>query len=195
MPTRPSSTPHEQKAALRRTLLKARQALPQQIWQQKCDRLCQHLQNWPTFQRSRLTLAYYSFRNEPDLGSLFQQRLWGLPRSEGKTLVWHRWCPGVPLRRGAYGIPEPDPTAPLVHPDQVDLILLPAVACDIRGYRLGYGGGFYDRMLSQPAWASKPTIGIIFEYARLPEIPREPWDQRLTGICTESGLFLAEPSG
>lgn len=192
MLTPSSATPQEQKAELRRAMIKARQAMPPQIWRQKCDRLCQHLQNWPTFQRSRLTLAYCSFRNEPDLGPLLQQqRLWGLPRSEGKTLVWHRWYAGVPLRTGAYGITEPEPSAPLVYPNQVDLILIPAVACDVRGYRLGYGGGFYDRMLSQSAWASKPTIGVVFEYARLPKLPREPWDRQLTGICTESGMYLA----
>jgi len=76
--------------------------------------------------------------------------------------------------------------------NQVDLLLVPAVACDRRGYRLGYGGGFYDRLLSQPEWQQKPAIGIIFDFARLPTLPFDPWDQPLTSICTEIDLFMAE---
>ncbi len=182
-----------QKESQRRQLLKARQRMPPRILAEKSASICQHLQNWPTFANSRLTLAYCSFRGEPDLSLLLQQqRVWGLPRCEGQKLIWHRWFPTCewPLSPGTYGITEPDPTSPTVEPYQVDLILVPCLACDINGYRLGYGGGFYDRMLSNPAWASKTTIGIVFEYARLPQVPRESWDIQLNGICTESGLFL-----
>lgn len=194
---RPASASADQgavKATLRRSLLKARQSIPPQLWQQKSQRICQHLAHWPQFRQAKTILAYCSFRNEPDLGPLLQQqRSWGLPRCEGKSLIWHRWYPtcGWPLHPGAYGITEPDPTSPQVDPRNVDLILVPAVACDVKGYRLGYGGGFYDRMLSHPRWAGKATIGIVFECARLPTVPRDDWDYPLTGICTESGLFLA----
>ncbi|MEA5463662.1 5-formyltetrahydrofolate cyclo-ligase [Leptothoe sp. PORK10 BA2] len=186
----------DQKAQMRRSLLKARQAMPPQVWQQKCDRICTHLTQWPTFQSARTVLAYCSVRNEPDLGPLLaKQRSWGFPRCNGQDLIWHRWFPSCtwPLRPGAYGIQEPDPTSPQVDPQRVDLILVPAVGCDVRGYRLGYGGGFYDRMLSQPSWQGKLTIAIVFEFARLPQVPKNSWDRPLDGICTESGLFLATP--
>lgn len=185
-----------QKETQRRTLLKARQRMPERILQEKSASICQHLQNWPVFVRSRLTLAYCSFRGEPDLSTLLQQqRVWGLPRCEGNQLIWHRWFPTCQwhLRPGTYGITEPDPASPTVEPHRVDLVLVPCVACDINGYRLGYGGGFYDRMLASRDWANKITIGIVFEYARLPQIPRESWDIPLNGICTESGLFLNNP--
>ena len=191
---RPTTKIQTQKAKMRRSLLKARQAMPPQVWRQKCDRICTHLNQWSTFQSARTVLAYCSFRNEPDLSPLLaQQRSWGLPRCQGKDLIWHRWFPTCswPLRSGTYGITEPDPTSPTVDPHKVDLILVPAVACDVRGYRLGYGGGFYDRMLTYPHWQGKPTIGIVFEFARLPKIPKNSWDRPLSGICTESGLFLA----
>lgn len=181
------------KADLRRSLIKARQAIPPQVRQQKSDRICAHLSNWPVFQQAQVILAYCSFRGEPDLSPLLiQPRLWGLPRCQGKRLSWHYWSARTspPLQSGAYSIPEPDPRLPLVEPERVDLILVPAVGCDVRGYRLGYGGGYYDRLLSTAPWCNKPTIGIVFEYARLPTVPRDAWDQSLTGICTESGLFL-----
>lgn len=74
----------------------------------------------------------------------------------------------------------------------VDLILVPAVACDRQGYRLGYGGGFYDRLFSTPAWAAKPKIGVIFDFAHLPELPIDSWDYPLTGVCTDQGMFWNE---
>lgn len=181
------------KESQRRSLLKARQAMPKRIRDEKSARICQHIQNWAVFGQSRLTLAYCASNGEPDLGLLLQQqRSWGLPRCEGKRLAWHRWYPTSPwaLRSGSYGITEPDPESPLVEPYKVDLILVPCIACDVGGYRLGYGGGFYDRMLSDPVWVDKPTIGIVFEYARVPQLPRDVWDIPLDGICTESGLFF-----
>lgn len=188
---------NEEKEALRRRLLKARQTIPLRLKQEKSARICQHLLSWETFANSKLTLAYCSFRGEPQLDSLLQQqgRLWGLPRCEGQKLIWHRWFRNSqwPLSPGTYGITEPDPASPRVEPYQVDLILVPCLACDVNGYRLGYGGGFYDRMLSRPEWASIPTIGIVFEYARLPQVPVDNWDVRLDGICTESGLSLIAP--
>lgn len=82
----------------------------------------------------------------------------------------------------------------MIEPGAVDLLLVPAVACDRRGYRLGYGGGFYDRLLSSPEWADKTAIAIVFDFAQLPSLPNDPWDQRLVGVCTESGLFLIDES-
>ncbi|MGF1460939.1 MAG: 5-formyltetrahydrofolate cyclo-ligase [Leptolyngbyaceae cyanobacterium] len=180
-----------EKAERRRRLLKARHAIPPQQWRQKSDRICAHLQSWPTFQTARCVLAYWSFRNEPDLSPLINhRRYWGLPRCVGKQMVWHQWQGHQYLQTGRFGITEPVPQAPEIHPDMVDLILVPAVACDVKGYRLGYGGGFYDRMLTKPQWRHKATVAIVFEYARLPKVPRDVWDRPMQGICTESGLFL-----
>ena len=84
---------------------------------------------------------------------------------------------------------EPSAESPILEPDRVDLILVPCVACDLRGYRLGYGGGFYDRLLSAPEWKEKPTIGIVFQSAVVSELAIDPWDHPLQGICTEQGYL------
>jgi 5-formyltetrahydrofolate cyclo-ligase len=179
------------KAQLRRQLLKRRRALPKEEWQEKSDRICSHLRSSSLFQSAETILVYFSFRQEPDLSLLFtdSSRRWGFSRCVGDTLTWHLWTKGDCLETGNYGILEPSSTAPRLEPAEVDLILIPAVACDRRGYRLGYGGGFYDRMLSSAEWASKPTIGIVFEFAYLSKLPSDGWDKPLQAICTETGLY------
>ncbi|MFW6359013.1 MAG: 5-formyltetrahydrofolate cyclo-ligase [Chroococcales cyanobacterium] len=179
-----------QKAELRRQLLTKRRSLPQSIWREKSDRLCHALNSFLLGTDATTILAYFSFRQEPDLTPLFSSPKYrfGFPRCVAKSLSWHCWKPGEAYQTGLYGIFEPSPDSPVLHPEEVDLILVPAVACDARGYRLGYGGGFYDRMLSLPEWSGKPTIGILFDFAYLPQLPIDPWDKPLTGICTESGF-------
>lgn len=167
--------------------------MPQEEWRKKSDRICNQLQTSPLFASAQTILAYFSFRQEPDLNPLFTttSRRWGFPRCVGDRLSWHIWSPKDTqmLQRGAYGILEPHPTAPTLEPAEVDLILVPAVACDLRGYRLGYGGGYYDRLLSSAEWKTKSTIGIVFEFACLPQLPIDSWDKRLQAVCTESGLM------
>lgn len=168
--------------------------MPVEEWRHKSDRICTHLKSSPLSNQGQTILAYFSFRQEPDLSPLFKntKHRWGFPRCVGKSLSWHTWKPGEHLRTGAYGIFEPQPDAPILDPAVVDLILVPSVACDTRGYRLGYGGGYYDRLLSSAEWASKPTIGIVFDFACLPQLPIEHWDKPLQGVCTETNFRMTQ---
>jgi 5-formyltetrahydrofolate cyclo-ligase len=181
------------KAELRRSLLQQRRDLTPEIWHQYSQHLCQHLSKLPLFVQAKTVLAYFSIRQEPDLSPLFKlPKTWGFPRCVGQELVWHQWSAEGEwaLQSGAFGIQEPLPDAPTLQPEQIDLMLIPSVACDRQGYRLGYGGGFYDRLLAEPQWAKIPAIGVTFEFAHLEKLPVDDWDQTLTGICTEAGLFL-----
>jgi 5-formyltetrahydrofolate cyclo-ligase len=180
------------KSELRKTLLQRRRSLSVAEWQARSDRLVQHLQAVPLFAQASTVLAYFSIRQEPDLSGLWHHRkIWGFPRCVGQSLVWHQWQRSQPLATGPYGIPEPAASLPVL--EAADVILVPAVACDRHGYRLGYGGGFYDRLLSHPAWAATPTIGITFAFAHVDCLPHDPWDQPLTAICTELGYANAAP--
>ena len=175
-----------QKTDLRQDLLNQRRSLPSEAWQDASLRLCQQVQATALFQQAKTILAYVSVRREPDITALWAlPKVWGLPRCEGEALVWHRWSLADPLVAGRYGLQEPAAELPTLTVEEVDLMLVPCVACDRQGYRLGYGGGYYDRLLADPAWAAKPTIGLVFEFAYLPALPSDPWDKPLTWICTE----------
>lgn len=110
--------------------------------------------------------------------------LLALPRVAGKHLTFHRWQPGQALVPGRYGIPEPLPDAPQVHPH---IMLVPLVGFDRAGNRLGYGGGFFDRVLAD----HRPdvTIGVAYAAQEAPAIPVEAHDQPLDFILTERGLI------
>ncbi|MDF5714701.1 MAG: 5-formyltetrahydrofolate cyclo-ligase [Rhizonema sp. NSF051] len=185
------------KAELRRSLLKTRQSMMETEWREKSLSICTNLLSFPVFEQAKTILAYFSFRQEPDLTPLFTNtpHQWGFPRCVGNSLCWHIWKPQDSVQRGTYGIIEPHPNAPTIVPTEVDLILIPSVACDKQGYRLGYGGGYYDRWLCSPEWATKPTIGIVFEFAYLPQLPVEPWDMPLSNVCTETGVLTTRVGG
>ncbi len=180
------------KVDLRRSLLNQRQNLNPQQWREQSQQICDALQQDRKFQVAKTILTYFSFRQEPDLMDLITQnpeKSWGLPRCVGQDLQWHYWQPGWTVTQHRYGMIEPDANLPLVAVENVDLILVPCVAIDRAGYRLGYGGGYYDRLLSLPAWQDKPTLGIIFAFAYRESLPRDPWDSRLHGVVTETGII------
>ncbi|MBE9045242.1 5-formyltetrahydrofolate cyclo-ligase [Pleurocapsales cyanobacterium LEGE 10410] len=174
------------KSALRRTMLRSRQSLKNSAWQTKSWQIGDRLKTLALFKEAKTILAYFSFRQEADLSYLFHlDKNWAFPRCVDKSLVWHRWQPGDSWHSGKYGIKEPLLTAPAIEPSSADLILVPGVACDRQGYRLGYGGGFYDRLLSSSD-LTIPTIGIVFDFAYVTRLPRDPWDTKLDFICTET---------
>jgi 5-formyltetrahydrofolate cyclo-ligase len=101
---------------------------------------------------------------------------------KGTPLAYWQWSPGEPLERGFWNIPVPRQRRP-IHPDAV---LAPTVGFDRAGYRLGYGGGYFDRTLAQPDRPSL-AIGIGLDFARLDTIWPQPHDIPMDVIITELG--------
>lgn len=109
----------------------------------------------------------------------------------GHALQFHAWTPDAPMRIGHHRIPEPAAT----HAVLPDLLLVPCVGFDDDGYRLGYGGGYYDRTLAAwPGTVTPVTVGIAYEACRTATLPREPHDVPLDAIVTEAGLRVREAS-
>ncbi|WP_112311381.1 5-formyltetrahydrofolate cyclo-ligase [Pseudogemmobacter bohemicus] len=139
-----------------------------------------------------LTLsAYWPIKCEPDLRDLMAD-LHGrgvtlaLPVVELKAapMVFRRWMPGMAMVRGDWNIPVPSPDAETLTPD---IALSPLVGWDGAGFRLGYGGGYFDRTLA--ALSPRPfTIGIGLQSARLATIFPQPHDIAMDVILTEAGV-------
>jgi 5-formyltetrahydrofolate cyclo-ligase len=110
-----------------------------------------------------------------------------LPVMQGKAkpLVFRAWAAGDLMDKGVWGIPEPKADKPVLEPD---VLLVPLLAFDIRGGRLGYGGGFYDRTLARVR-AMKPivAIGLAYDEQRVNAVPHLDYDQRLDWVLTPSG--------
>ena len=177
------------KNLLRKKILKQRQELSEKEWQSKSNLICNRLHNSSLFTRANIIFAYFSFRKEADLTSLFSlNKIWAFPRCVDKSLVWHLWKPGEELFTDKYGIEIPSKTSPIVSITSADLILIPTVACDRQRYRLGYGGGFYDRLLASFKRSEVCTIGITFDFALIKQLPIDTWDIKLDYICTETKL-------
>ena len=148
------------------------------------------LQNFQTLEilRTAKTIgAYMPLPDEVDVTPLFQclEPAIYIPAFD-ESIGGYRMAKYTPeLKKGKFGIPEP--VKPVwAGADELDLILVPGVAFDLSGNRLGRGGGFYDRLLPQ---CSAARIGVCFDFQCLEKIPNEPHDCRMALLITESKIL------
>jgi 5,10-methenyltetrahydrofolate synthetase len=178
------------RAAQRALRLAARQAVPAAERAAWTSTLSAHLRAALPAVRGLVLGCYVPFRGEPDLRALLDEwRAAGadtaLPvvKGRGQAMEFRSWWPGCPIVKGAFSLPMPDGT-PLVTPQ---VLLMPPVGFDAQGYRLGYGGGYFDRTLA--ALSPAPiTIGVAFELSRMASIRPQPYDIAMDFIITESGV-------
>ena len=135
--------------------------------------------------------AYWPIRDELDIRPLIASLMDGgyrvcLPvvAGEEQPLVMRMWLEGAPLFEAGFGTLAPAEDAPVAEPD---ILLVPLLAFDAQGTRLGYGGGYYDRTLA--AMAKRPTlIGFAFSGQQVDEIPHAAHDVPLDMVVTEDGV-------
>jgi len=111
--------------------------------------------------------------------------------AKAQPLEFRAWSVGAPLVDGGFGTSIPPASAKVVTPD---ILFVPLLMFDAAGFRLGYGGGFYDRTLEKlrlnaPADAPPLAVGIAFSAQRVDTVPRGPHDQQLDRVVTETGLM------
>jgi 5-formyltetrahydrofolate cyclo-ligase len=105
----------------------------------------------------------------------------------GGALEFRPWAPGDPLESGPHGTRHPYPQPPI----RPDALLIPLLAFDRRGFRLGYGGGYYDRTLaSLRRDGAVQTVGLAFAAQEVERVPADPWDEELDRIVTELGVIV-----
>lgn len=154
---------------------------------QEHRQLCQHLQSLLSTQQAQHVLAYRHMFGEPDITALEQSFTLYAPRARFRPerhLTLHHWHTATEMSR--FGVLQPPADTPTIAPSQIDAILLPAMAFDQRGVRLGYGGGFYDRLL--PHFQGL-LIGVTWSPFVVPQLPYEPHDCPVMWIVTEQGVL------
>ncbi|KGN72855.1 5-formyltetrahydrofolate cyclo-ligase [Porphyromonas gulae] len=136
---------------------------------------------------------YHALPDEPDLAGLLREyahtKQLFIPRVEGDDIAFYAYTGEADLEaEGAYGIAEPTAdAATAVPPSSLDLLLVPGVAFDRKGSRMGRGKGYYDRFL--PATQAR-LIGVTFSYRLLADLPTDPWDRPMEGVITDSETLL-----
>jgi 5-formyltetrahydrofolate cyclo-ligase len=191
----------ERKRQIRRSILAVRRGLSEAEGLTRSRRVWERITALSCYQQARVVLGYMAFDHEVLTDGLIRRAI-----ASGKQMV----LPMVQSDRqglalyliedlerdvapGYCGILEPQPQRTrAVVPEILELALVPGVAFDLRGGRLGFGVGFYDRLLSQLP-RDIPTVGLAFDFQVIPRLPSQPHDIMLDAIVTESRVIWGTP--
>ncbi len=188
-----------QRNAIRKRVRAARRALSNTERGYLSHALCRQLARSGWLLRATHFAGFYPQDGEVDLSSLFA-RLWQmgkrtyLPVIPGPRLWFQPYTTKTRLQKNFYGIPEPPTSAAQRIPLQaLDVVLMPLVAFDLNGNRIGMGGGYYDRsfgyLLNRKSWHRPRLVGVGFELQIESEINAQSWDVPLDAAVTESCFY------
>ena len=180
------------KHTLRKQLIEMLKAMPPAIADDKSRLACQRILSLPEFQRAQVVMAYLNVVHELSVDPLVREAL-----NQGKTVLSPKvsWEPRTllplaltsldgGLEISEYGIREPVGAAAWLA-ERIDLVIVPALAFDRRGLRLGRGGGFYDRFLAEPS-LSAVTCGIAFDDQLVDSVPVYNHDKPVQMLVTDA---------
>ena len=183
------------KPELRKKMIDAIAALPDDYIAASDNGLLLRMTSLYEFAASRNIMMYYSVKREPDTLRIAEAAL-----SLGKVIAFPFCYRGgimqarivnslSELRPAILGIPAPPDDAPVIAPEELELVITPALTYDRSGHRLGYGGGYYDRYLHG---IGAYTVGLARERLITDELPREPHDVAVKCVLTECGNIILE---
>ncbi len=184
-----------EKRKLREVMLARRMAMPHAAMVSASQSVARHFADHPILAFAPSFAGYRAMRGELDVMEIFKlmarfEKATSLPcATPQKTLLFRRWQLGDALARHTLGMEEPEATAPEVTPE---IVLVPLLAFDGEGYRLGYGGGFYDRTinLSRDNHLNQKFIGVAYSTQEVDQVPSDAHDLPLDGILTELGVSM-----
>lgn len=193
--------PHDdlpfEKPAIRRMAKQLRKSIPVE---QLSGEVVRQLEGFLPFQSASVVLTYAAMPGEVDLSylmKLFPDKRWLLPRigkpelGEADNLFLHMVRPEDPLEPHGFGMKEPHHSHPAYPSSQtIDLILLPGLAFDPQGHRLGFGKGYYDRFIASLEPQRLPwLVGVVPDELLLERLPQEPWDVPVHYIVTPTRIL------
>jgi 5-formyltetrahydrofolate cyclo-ligase len=188
---------HQRKAVLRIAVLAERDGLPPPVRKERSRAIGGVITSLPEFRSARSMLLTSSFGSEVETGDLIAQTL-----ASGKTLLlplvnkesrmlelYEVSDPESQLARGTYGIAEPRPgRCRRASYAEVEWVLVPGVVYADDGFRIGYGGGYYDRLLPLLPSAA-PRVSAAFQFQRRREVPHGVHDQKIQTVVTELDVY------
>ena len=183
------------KKDLRKIILSKRAEIQGEMRSQYEEKILSTLVQNSYFQQARRVASFVSFRDElstyhinQTILDLGKELLLPYISMASKQMTFHRVHSLDELVLSTYGIYEPDPSKhELVSFDEIDLVLTPGLAFDAQGFRLGYGGGFYDRLF-QTIKKTIPKIGLAFDVQCIESLPVDTFDRPITHLITEKGI-------
>ena len=176
-------------------MLAVRRQIPHASMASASLSVARHFADHPILAFAPSFAGYRAMRGELDVMEIFNlmarfNKQTALPCvTPEKSLIYRAWKPADPLTRHALGMEEPVGEAPEIIPE---IILVPLMAFDGEGYRLGYGGGYYDRTMHGMRTHEKPPlfIGVGFSMQEVDLVPTDERDAPLDGILTELGVSM-----
>ena len=184
-----------EKRKMRDSMQAKRMQMPHAAMLSASQSVARHFADHPILAYAPSFAGYCAMRGEMDVMSVFAQMArfekttalpWATPE---KTLIFRQWKLGDPLIRHALGMEEPNDDAPEITPA---IVLVPLLAFDGEGYRLGYGGGYYDRTVDNFRAQENPPlfIGVGYSMQEVDQVPTDEHDHPLDGILTELGVSM-----
>ena len=176
---------HRAKQSLRELLIQKRRMMSAEERTTQSALILSQLEKMTVFQEAKTVLLYYPKNNEVDVLPLFKRykrdKVLLLPVTHRRGMTANPYEGNDKMHRGKVGIPEPT-TPP--YEGEIDLIIVPAVAFDKQGNRLGRGGGYYDRFLKKQSHAT--FIGVGYDFQLVDEVPVRQHDQKMHRIILPS---------
>ncbi len=181
------------KKYLREEVLALRDAVDEGVWSAADALIRANVEALPAYKKAQTVFCYISVGSEVDTLWLIEEMLASgktvcAPRCVGDGVMYaHVFSSLDDLEEGVLGIPTPAPDSPVIDPCDIDLAIVPCLSCDRRGYRLGYGGGYYDRYLAN----AKKAVKIILcrEGLLVATLPSEPHDIHADQIVTDKEVI------
>lgn len=184
------------KRALRRDVIARRDALPESGRAAASLAIADRVAALEEAANAGSVMVFWSFGSEVDTGPLIERwsgegKTVALPRIEGSEIVPVAFVPGGRVTETSFGAMEPA-DGRMLRPTELDLVIVPGVAFDRSGDRLGYGAGYYDRFLARTR-DGMPTIAIAFALQVVADVPVGGIDRRVDAIVTEAEVIRCRP--
>lgn len=180
----------EKKEDIRKIIKEQKKLLQVKEIQEKSSLIHKYLFQLPEYKKAHCIYSFVSFNQEVRTDKIITSALTegkrvAVPKIEGEKMIFYYISDYEELKKGTYGILEPGTSLQALEP--AALILLPGLAFDLKGHRIGYGKGYYDNYLGTYPMDSR--IGICYDFQKFREIPSESRDIKVNQLITEAGVF------